>query len=65
MRRRKRATGGIPLGYRRCENPGCIHKIVQEEDIHESGYCSACCPIYGPLDCTRCWEDDDDDDFRE
>lgn len=46
-----------------CVNRRCVIKVTVEEDIHpSSGMCSACCPLYGPISCSRCgyWEDDDE-----
>jgi hypothetical protein len=42
-----------------CANPTCVVSPVLIDEIHElTGYCSACCPMYGDLACEQCWPEE-------
>lgn len=48
-----------PLG--RCRNPWCEASYVLITDLHSTGFCGLCCPLYGPFSCEDCaWDPDDD-----
>lgn len=46
-----------------CANPRCVsHGCVPKGDLHETGFCGACCPVYGSMGCSRCWDQGDEPD---